>query len=61
MNKVIKFATQLVDMVEKFEEENNVKIDVLSWGIGVTEQGEIIWGDENERNITVEYHDVKEN
>ncbi len=61
MDKGIEFAISLAAQIEEFEKENNVKVNIVRWGIGVTEQGEISWGDENERHISIEYRDLKEN
>jgi hypothetical protein len=65
MDKLIQFARKLVDQIENFEKENHVTVDVVRWGIGFRDDhvdtGSIIWGDPNERNVPVEYHDNKEN
>lgn len=61
MDKGIEFARSLATQIEEFEKENNVKVNIVRWGIGVTEQGEFTWGDENERHISIEYHEAREN
>ena len=48
------FLANIKRDINTFEKENNVTIDVLRYGICVTEDGKLIWG-KGTGEVSVEY------